>query len=101
MVVATLSPPPHRAEAGAATQMRDDDAAARRRQALAQRDRHVFVRQAVKAVAPDAPLPERVRQWQHFATRWQRWWKAVSKQATCSRSGPRTSNVPIASSANG
>ena len=39
---------------------------ARRRHAVRQGDRHVLVRQTVKSVAPDAFLPQRVRQRQHL-----------------------------------
>ena len=39
---------------------------------LGQGDRHVFVRQPVKAVAPDTALPQRMRQGQHLLHRRQR-----------------------------
>ena len=57
----------HGAQAGAAAQVGDDDLAARdRAKALLQHQRLVFVRQAVEAVAAQAPLPRIVRQGQHL-----------------------------------
>ena len=53
----------HRAEARAAAEVRDDRAPARGvAVALGERDRHVLVGQAVKAVAPHAAFPQGMRQ---------------------------------------
>ncbi|MNT26594.1 hypothetical protein D3C72_1621800 [compost metagenome] len=57
----------HRAQAGAATQVGHDDLAARDgAKTLLQHQRLVFVRQAVEAIAAQAPLPRIVRQGQHL-----------------------------------
>ena len=57
----------HRAEACAAAEMRDDRApACGVTVPLGKRDAHVFVGQAVKAVAAHAAFPQRMRQRQHL-----------------------------------